>query len=102
MDQVLINTLLELVLSGPRRTENGFKAEELTKVVDKVREKCLVVVHIPHVRGRLKTLRKDCTDITELFKISGFGLDSSGRVTADPITWDTYIKVNLFIRSFFH
>ena len=84
MDQVLVDTLLEIVLTGPRRGENGFKADELSKVVYKVQECCHIVILVQNVRARLKTLKKDCNDITELFKISGFGLDSTGRVVGDP------------------
>ena len=46
------------------------------------------------MRARLKTLKKDCNDITELFKISGFGLDSTGRVVGDPDSWERCLKVN--------
>ena len=63
INKVLVDSLLEVVLAGPRRGENGFKAEELSKVVQKVHECCHVVVLIQNVRARLKTLKKDCTDI---------------------------------------
>ncbi|KAJ6793586.1 Uncharacterized protein M6B38_234860 [Iris pallida] len=92
MDQVLINGLLEVVLAGPKRSEKGFKSEYLTKVIEKVREACHISICVDNVRGRLRTLKKECDEITKLFKTSGFGLDSSGRVSADPITWENYIK----------
>lgn len=41
---------------------------------------------VDSVRSRLRMLKKDCDDITELFKTSGFGLDYSGRVSVNPIT----------------
>ena len=95
IDKVLIDSLQEIVLVGPRRGENGFKAEELSNVAQKVHECCHVVVLIQNARARLKTLKKDCTDIIELLKsASGFGLDSTGRVTADPLVWEAYLKVN--------
>ena len=68
MDRVLIDTLLEIVLEGPKRVDNGFKAEELSKVVRKVLECCHVVVAVSNVRGRLKTLKNHYTDITRLFQ----------------------------------
>ncbi|KAH7674107.1 Myb/SANT-like domain-containing protein [Dioscorea alata] len=93
MDQALIDTLLKVVLTGPRRTENGFKADKCTKVANKVLECCQVVVGVAHVRARLKILKTDYKEITELFKTSGFGLDENGRVTADPLVWDKHLKV---------
>lgn len=55
MDQVLINGLLEILLARPKRTEKGLKAEEFTKVIDKVRKHLM----FDNVRGRLRTLQKD-------------------------------------------
>ena len=94
MDQVLVDTFLEIVLSGPRRGENGFKADELSKVVHKVQECCHIVILVQNVRARLKTLKRDYKDITKLFKISRFGLDSTGWVVGDPDAWERYLKVN--------
>ncbi|KAH7681584.1 Myb/SANT-like domain-containing protein [Dioscorea alata] len=101
MDQALIDTLLEVVLLGSRRTENGFKTDECTKVVNKVLEHYQVVVGVAHVRARLKTLKTDYKEITELFKMSGFGLDENGRVIADPLAWEKHLKVNLLSSQLF-
>ncbi|KAH7663431.1 Myb/SANT-like domain-containing protein [Dioscorea alata] len=93
IDQAFIDTLLEVVLAGPRRTENGFKSDECTKVVNKVLEYCQVVVGVAHVRARLKTFKTEYKEITELLKTSGFGLDENGRVTADPLVWEKHLQV---------
>ncbi|XP_039133065.1 uncharacterized protein LOC120270109 [Dioscorea cayenensis subsp. rotundata] len=94
MDQTLIDTLLEVVLVGPRRTESGFKADECTKVVNKVLERCQVVLIVVHVRARMKTLKIEFKEITELFMTSGFGLDANGQITADPLVWEKHLQDN--------
>ncbi|KAM7477746.1 hypothetical protein LguiA_025959 [Lonicera macranthoides] len=95
MDDVLITTLVDHVLSKGRKVDNAFKSEELTPLITQVREKCDVAVAEKNVRFRLKTLRKEWVELHTLFQISGFGWDeNTGRITADPSVWDEYTKAN--------
>ncbi|KAH7691721.1 Myb/SANT-like domain-containing protein [Dioscorea alata] len=100
MDQALIDTLLEMVLASPRTTENGFKSDECTKVVNKVLERCQVVVGVSHVRARLKTFKTEYKEISELLKTSGFRLDENGRVTTDPLVWEKHLQVKSSFLAF--
>lgn len=100
MDEQLVNTLIEQVLAGTKRADNGFTATQILKVAERVYSVCGVAVVEKNVRGRLKTLKKDYTDLRELFKVSGFGWDAkTGRITADPNVWEEYIKV---VPNFFY
>ncbi|KAM7507961.1 hypothetical protein LguiA_018414 [Lonicera macranthoides] len=95
MDDVLITTLVDHVLSKGRKVDNAFKSEELAPLITQVHEKCDVAVAEKNVRFRLKTLRKECVELYTLFQISGFGWDeNTGRITADPSVWDEYTKAN--------
>ncbi|KAM7518817.1 hypothetical protein LguiB_017779 [Lonicera macranthoides] len=68
MDDILITTLVDQVLSKSRKVDNVFKSEELAPLI---------------------------TQLHTLFQISGFGLDENmGRITVDPSAWDEYTKTN--------
>ncbi|KAL2524380.1 Myb/SANT-like domain-containing protein [Abeliophyllum distichum] len=46
-----------------------------------------------NVRSRLKTLKKEYAEVSQLLSISGFGWEAeSGRITADALAWDELVK----------
>ncbi|KAL2504735.1 Uncharacterized protein Adt_20356 [Abeliophyllum distichum] len=46
-----------------------------------------------NVRARLKTLKKEYAEVSQLLSISGFGWDAeSGRITVDSLAWDDLVK----------
>ncbi|KAL2527455.1 Myb DNA-bind 3 domain-containing protein [Abeliophyllum distichum] len=54
---------------------------------------CGLVVSDKNVRARLKTLKKEYAEVSQLLNMSGFGWDAeTGRITADSIAWDDLVK----------
>ncbi|CAI9766694.1 unnamed protein product [Fraxinus pennsylvanica] len=93
MDGLLINSLVEQVLSGHKRTDNGFTSFQVAKAIERVSNGCGVAVSDKNVRARLKTLKKEHTEVRQLLNMSGFGLDpETGRIVADQVAWDEFIK----------
>ncbi|KAL2490999.1 Myb DNA-bind 3 domain-containing protein [Abeliophyllum distichum] len=53
----------------------------------------MVVVLDKNVRARLKTLKKEYAEVSQLLSISSFGWDAeTGRITADSLAWDDLVK----------
>ena len=99
MEDVLITTLVDQVLSKGRKLDNAFKYEDLAPLIINVHEKCDVAVAEKNVRFRLKTLKKEWIELHTLFQISGFGWDENmGRITAGPLVWDEYTKVTQILK----
>ncbi|KAL2487238.1 putative myb/SANT-like domain-containing protein [Abeliophyllum distichum] len=68
MDGFMIVALVNEVLAGHKRSDNGFTAFQISKAIESVQN-------------------------GQLLSISGFGWDAeSGRITADSIAWDDLVK----------
>ncbi|CAI9770882.1 unnamed protein product [Fraxinus pennsylvanica] len=93
MDSFMITSLVEQVLAGHKRSDNGFTSFQVSKAIDKVLNGCGVIVSNKNVRARLKTLKKEYAEVRQLLNMSGFGLDpETGRIVADAVAWDKFIK----------
>ncbi|KAL2506943.1 Myb DNA-bind 3 domain-containing protein [Abeliophyllum distichum] len=86
MDGLMIVALVNEVLAGHKRSDNGFTAFQISKAIESVKNGCGIVVSDKNVRARLKTLKREYAEVSQLLSISGFGLDAeTGRITADSI-----------------
>ncbi|KAL2498935.1 Myb DNA-bind 3 domain-containing protein [Abeliophyllum distichum] len=93
MDGFMITALVNQVLAGHKRSDNGFTSFQVSKAIDSVTNGCGVVVSDKNVRSRLKTLKKEYAEVNQLLSISGFGWEcETGRITADSIAWDELVK----------
>ncbi|KAL2492396.1 Myb DNA-bind 3 domain-containing protein [Abeliophyllum distichum] len=93
MDGFMITALVNQVLAGHKRSDNGFTSFQVSKAIDSVTNGCGVVVSDKNVRSRLKTLKKEYAEVNQLLSISSFGWEcETGRITADSIAWDDLVK----------
>ncbi|KAL2501863.1 uncharacterized protein Fot_35711 [Forsythia ovata] len=93
MDRFMIIALVHQVLAGHKRSDNGFTSFQISKAIESVRHGCGVVVSDKNVRARLKTLKKEYVEVSQLLSISGFGWDAeTGQITADSLAWDDLVK----------
>ncbi|KAL2534318.1 Myb DNA-bind 3 domain-containing protein [Abeliophyllum distichum] len=93
MDGFMITALMNQVLAGHKRSDNGFTSFQVSKAIDSVANGCGVVVSDKNVRSRLKTLKKEYAEVNQLLSISGFGWEcETGRITVDSIAWDDLVK----------
>ncbi|KAL2459854.1 uncharacterized protein Fot_54598 [Forsythia ovata] len=93
MDGFMIIALVHQVLTGHKRSDNGFTSFQISKAIESVKHGCGIVVSGKNVRARLKTLKKEYAEVSQLLSISGFGWDSeTGRITADSLAWDDLVK----------
>ncbi|KAL2534509.1 Myb DNA-bind 3 domain-containing protein [Abeliophyllum distichum] len=68
MDGFMIISLVNQVLAGHKRSDNGFTSFQISKAVESVKH-------------------------GQLLSISGFGWDAeTGRITADSLAWDDLVK----------
>ncbi|KAL2493191.1 Myb DNA-bind 3 domain-containing protein [Abeliophyllum distichum] len=85
MDGFMIISLVNQVLAGHKRSDNGFTSFQISKAVESVKHGCGIVVSEKNVRSRLKTLKREY-ELSQLLSISGFGWDAqTGRITADSL-----------------
>ncbi|KAL2487067.1 Myb DNA-bind 3 domain-containing protein [Abeliophyllum distichum] len=93
MDGYMIAALVNEVLAGHKRSDNGFTSFQVSKAIESVQLGCGVVVSDKNVRSRLKTLKKEYAEVSQLLSISGFGWEAeSGRITTDSLAWDELVK----------
>ncbi|KAL2454590.1 Myb DNA-bind 3 domain-containing protein [Abeliophyllum distichum] len=59
MDGFMIAALVQEVLAGHKRSDNGFTAFHVSKAIESVQRGCGLVVSDKNVRARLKTLKKE-------------------------------------------
>lgn len=96
MDGFMNTSLVEQVLAGHKRSDNGFTTFQVSKAIDRVFNGCRVMVLDKNVRAMLKTLKKEHAEVRQLLNMSGFGLDpETGRTVADVVAWDDFIKVRI-------
>ena len=94
MDNCMISALYQQVLTGHKRSDNGVTSTQVSKVIESVNNGCGVVVSEKNVRARLKTVKKEYVELRKLLSMSGFRLEpNTGRVTADPLAWEEFLKV---------
>ncbi|KAL2479108.1 uncharacterized protein Fot_48122 [Forsythia ovata] len=93
IDGFMIIALVNQVLVGHKRSDNGFTSFQISKAIESVKHECGIVVTDKNVRARLKTLKREYAEVSQLLSISGFGWDAeTGRITADSLTWDDLVK----------
>ncbi|KAL2466117.1 hypothetical protein Adt_41968 [Abeliophyllum distichum] len=93
MDGLMIVALVNEVLASHKRIDNGFTAFQISKAIESVKNGCGIIVSDKNVRARLKTLKREYAEVSQLLSISGFGWDAeTGRITADSIAWDDLVK----------
>ncbi|CAI9778445.1 unnamed protein product [Fraxinus pennsylvanica] len=98
MDGFMITSLVEQVLTGHKRSNNGFTTFQASKAIDRVFNGCGVMVSDKNVRAMLKTLKKEHVEVRQLLNMSGFGLDPEiGRIVANVVARDDFIKVRIRI-----
>ncbi|XP_022890247.1 uncharacterized protein LOC111405537 [Olea europaea var. sylvestris] len=94
MDGYMINSLVEQVLVGHKRSDNGHTSFQVSKAIERLVNGCGVMVSKKNVRVRLKTLKKEYAEVRQLSSMSGFGLDpETGRIVANVVAWDDFIKL---------
>ncbi|KAL2466495.1 Uncharacterized protein Adt_42346 [Abeliophyllum distichum] len=59
MDGLMIVALVNEVLAGHKRSENGFTAFQISKAIESVQNGCGILVSDKNVRARLKTLKRE-------------------------------------------
>ncbi|KAL2534227.1 Myb DNA-bind 3 domain-containing protein [Abeliophyllum distichum] len=74
MDGLMISALVNQVLAGHKRSDNGFTSFQISKAIDSVTKGCEMVVSDKNVRARLKTLKKEYAEVNQLLSISGIWL----------------------------
>ncbi|KAL2489743.1 Myb/SANT-like DNA-binding domain-containing protein [Forsythia ovata] len=93
MDGFMIIALINQVLVGHKRSDNGFTSFQISKAIESVKHECGIVVTDKNVRELLKTLKREYAEVSQLLSISGFGWDAeTGRITADSLAWDDLVK----------
>ncbi|KAL2511151.1 Myb DNA-bind 3 domain-containing protein [Abeliophyllum distichum] len=93
MDGFMIISLVNQVLAGHKRSDNGFTLFQISKAVESMKHGCGIVVSEKNVRSRLKTLKREYDELSQLLSISGFGWDvQTCRITADSLAWDDLVK----------
>ncbi|KAL2475419.1 hypothetical protein Adt_36155 [Abeliophyllum distichum] len=93
MDGFMIVALVNEVLAGHKRSDNGFTSFQISKAIESVKHGCGIVVSDKNVRARLKTLKREYTEVSQLLSINGFGWDvETGRISADSLAWDDLVK----------
>ncbi|KAL2483371.1 hypothetical protein Fot_44815 [Forsythia ovata] len=93
MDGFMIIALVNQVLVGHKRSDNGFTSFQISKAMESVKQGCGMVVTEKNVRSRLKTLKREYAEVSQLLSISGFGWDAeTGRITADSLAWEELVK----------
>ncbi|KAL2479171.1 uncharacterized protein Fot_48185 [Forsythia ovata] len=93
MDGFMIIALVNQVSVGHKRSDNGFTSFQISKAMESVKHGCGIVVTEKNVRSRLKTLKREYAEVSQLLSISGFGWDAeTGRITADSLAWDKLVK----------
>ncbi|KAL2486458.1 Myb DNA-bind 3 domain-containing protein [Abeliophyllum distichum] len=101
MDVLMIVALVNEVLVGHKRSDNGFTAFQISKAIESVKNGCGIVVSDKNVRARLKTLKREYAEVSQLLSISGFGWDvETGRITADSIAWEDLVKNTKLCRRY--
>lgn len=81
------------MLSSHKRSDSDFSSFHVSKEIESMYNRCGVVASDKNVRARLKTIKKEYLEVRHLLSMSGFGLDpSNGRVTADILAWEEYLK----------
>ncbi|KAL2483216.1 uncharacterized protein Fot_44660 [Forsythia ovata] len=96
MDGFMIIALVNQVLVGQKRSDNDFTSFQISKAMESVKQGCGMVVTEKNVRSRLKTLKREYAEVSQLLSISGFGWDAeTGRITADSLAWDELEKGKL-------
>ncbi|KAL2520865.1 uncharacterized protein Fot_24788 [Forsythia ovata] len=93
MDGFMIIALVNQVLAGHKRSDNGFTSFQISKAIESVKHGCGIVVSDKNVRARLKTLKKEYAEVSQLLSISDFGWDAEiGRINADSLAWHDLAK----------
>ncbi|KAL2544030.1 uncharacterized protein Fot_13263 [Forsythia ovata] len=93
MDGFMIITLVNQVLVGHKRSDNGFTSFQISKAIESVKHGCGIVVTEKNVRARLKTLKREYAEVSQLLSINDFGWDAEiGRINADSLAWDDLVK----------
>ncbi|KAL2502443.1 uncharacterized protein Fot_36291 [Forsythia ovata] len=93
MDGFMIITLVNQVLAGHKRSDNGFTSFQISKAIESVKDGRGIVVSDKNVRSRLKTLKREYAEVSQLLSISGFGWDAeTGRITVDSLAWDDLVN----------
>ncbi|KAL2482070.1 uncharacterized protein Fot_43514 [Forsythia ovata] len=93
MDGFMIIALVNQVLVGHKRSDNGFTSFQISKAMESVKQGCGMVVTEKNVRSRLKTLKREYAEVSQLLSISGFGWDAkTGRITTDSLAWEELVK----------
>ncbi|KAL2532649.1 Uncharacterized protein Adt_06000 [Abeliophyllum distichum] len=59
MDGLMIVALVNEVLAGHKRSDNGFTSFQISKAIESVKNGCGIVVSDKNVRVRLKTLKRE-------------------------------------------
>ncbi|KAL2528202.1 uncharacterized protein Fot_20803 [Forsythia ovata] len=96
MDGFMIIALVNQVLAGHKRSDNDFTSFQISKAIESVKHECRIVVSDKNVRVRLKTLKKEYAEVSQLLSISDFGWDAeTGRITADSLAWDDVKRTKL-------
>ncbi|KAL2519884.1 uncharacterized protein Fot_23807 [Forsythia ovata] len=92
MDVFMIIALVNQVLVGHKRSDNGFTSFQISKAIESVKPGCGIVVSNKNVRVGLKTLKKEYAEVSQVSSISGFGWDvETGRITANSLAWDDLV-----------
>ncbi|KAL2528555.1 Myb/SANT-like DNA-binding domain-containing protein [Forsythia ovata] len=86
MDGFMIIALVNQVLVGHKRSDNGFTSFQISKAMESVKQGC-------GMGSRLKTLKREYAEVSQLLSISGFGWDAeTGRITVDSLAWEELVK----------
>ncbi|KAL2492988.1 Myb DNA-bind 3 domain-containing protein [Abeliophyllum distichum] len=101
MDGFMIISLVNQVLAGHKQSDNGFTSFQILKAVESVKHGYGIVVSDKNVRSRLKTLKREYAELSQLLSISSFGWDAeTGRITANSLAWDDLVKVYFVLIEF--
>ncbi|KAL2510511.1 hypothetical protein Adt_16111 [Abeliophyllum distichum] len=100
MDRYFINLMLDQVKKG-NQVDGLFRKIAWTEMIALFNAKFGFDYEVDILKNRYKTLRRQCTVITNLLELDGFAWDDARQmVTADDRIWQDHIKAHTDARQY--
>ncbi|KAK9272237.1 hypothetical protein L1049_002608 [Liquidambar formosana] len=94
-DAILVEIMLDLVVSGKIKCDNGFKPGAYLQIEKLLEEKLsgCGLQATPHIESRVKTLKSKYNNIQEMLGGSGFGWDAARKMSiCEREAYDLWVK----------
>ncbi|KAK9293016.1 hypothetical protein L1049_021000 [Liquidambar formosana] len=94
-DAILVEIMLDLVVSGKIKCDNDFKPSAYLQIEKLLEEKlpAFGLQATPHIESRVKTLKSKYNNIQEMLGGSGFGWDATRKmIICEREAYDLWVK----------